>query len=64
MAEPTYPHNLDKEYVWWTERVQVAIGYIDDSVDTVTTDGVADTSIQVLSPHEVTVIRLYVTNLS
>lgn len=61
MAQPTYPHNLDKEYVWWTERGQVALGYIDKSVDTVTTDGVADNSVKVLSPHEVTKIRLYVT---
>jgi hypothetical protein len=61
MAEPTYPHNIGKEYVWWTERGQVAVGYIDRSITPVSDDGVVDESVKVLSPHEVTTVRLYVT---
>ena len=29
MAEPTYPHVIDKPYVWWTERDRIGIAYLD-----------------------------------
>ena len=29
MAEPTYPHIIDKPYVWWTERNRIGIAYLD-----------------------------------
>lgn len=27
MAQPTYPHNIEKEYVWWIERNKIGIAY-------------------------------------
>ena len=29
MAQPTYPHNIQKQYVWWIERGQIALAYHD-----------------------------------
>lgn len=29
MAQPTYPHDIGKVYVWWIERGQLAIAYHD-----------------------------------
>ena len=33
MAQPTYPHDIKKTYVWWIERGQLAVAYhdLDDS---------------------------------
>lgn len=63
MAEPTYPHNIDKDYVWWLEDDQIAIAYIKDTV-TVDSTGTyprnRTTMGEFLSPHEVTDIRIHV----
>tara|TARA_R100000458_G_C8241621_1_gene220527 strand:- start:350 stop:835 length:486 start_codon:yes stop_codon:yes gene_type:complete len=69
MAQPTYPHNIDKDYAWWVEGNQIAIAYAKDtgtgqvllSDGTYnSTDGLRQRSTtgQWLSPHEVTTIRL------
>jgi len=31
MSQPTYPHDIEKAYVWWTERDKIAIAYLDSS---------------------------------
>ena len=63
MAEPTYPHNIDKDYVWWIEDNQIAIAYVKDTV-TVAPTGTwprnRTTTGEFLSPHEVTNIRIHV----
>lgn len=64
MAEqPTYPHNIDKDYVWWIEDNQIAIAYIKDTVTTAPTGTWPrnrTTQGEFLSPHEVSTIRVHV----
>ena len=69
MAQPTYPHNIKKNYVWWVEGKQIAIAYAKDTVsgDTLLADGTYNsansfksrsTMGEWLSPHEVSSIRI------
>jgi hypothetical protein len=54
MAQPTYPHNIKKDYVWWVEGKELAIAYANS------TDGIKhrSTTGEWLSPHEISTIRL------
>lgn len=69
MAQPTYPHNIKKNYVWWVEGNQLAIAYAKDAAsgDTLLADGTYNstnsfkapsTMGEWISPHEVSSIRL------
>lgn len=69
MAEPTYPHNIKKDYVWWVEGNQIALAYAKDTAsgDVLLDDGTYNstdgikhrsTTGEWLSPHEVTSIRV------
>lgn len=69
MAQPTYPHNIKKDYAWWIDRGKIAIAYAKDtpSGDRLladgtynSTDGVRERSYtgEWLSPHEATKIRV------
>ena len=69
MAQPTYPHNITKDYAWWVEGNQIAIAYAKDTAsgDVLLSDGTYNstdglkhrsTTGEWLSPHEVTTIRL------
>ena len=72
MAEqPTYPHDINKDYVWWIEDNQIAIAYVKDTATStrILTDGSYNSVKGVrqrsemgefLSPHEVSTIRLHV----
>jgi len=31
MAQPTYPHTIDKDYAWWLDRGNIAIAYAKDT---------------------------------
>ena len=65
MAQPTYPHNIGKNYVWWLERGKIALAYIDSSraIYPANFDGdgfqySSDTN-RIYSPHEVSQIRVH-----
>jgi len=64
MAEqPTYPHKIDKDYVWWIEDNEIAIAYIKDTVtagSTGTWPRNRTSMGEFLSPHEASVVRLHV----
>ena len=59
MAQPTYPHDIQKNYVWWLERGKLALAYIDASKAIYPTNFDGDgfrysgDSNRIYSPHEV-----------
>ena len=61
MAQPTYPHNIVKDYVWWLEDDKIAIAYVKDTA-TVNENYPRPRSEmgEYLSPHEATQVRLHV----
>ena len=60
MAQPTYPHNIEKEYVWWVERGQIAIAYKKDTLTTgVDVVPPIEPEGEFLSPHKVVQVRIY-----
>ena len=61
MAQPTYPHNIVKDYVWWIEDDKIAIAYVKDSA-TLNENYPRDRSEmgEYLSPHEAAQVRLHV----
>jgi hypothetical protein len=44
--QPTYPHNIKYNYVWWAERGRIGIAYHD------TDDGNDGRNLEFISPHE------------
>jgi len=70
MAQPTYPHDIVKDYVWWIDRGKIAIAYAKDtpSGDRLLSDGSYNSSNGVrqreytgewLSPHIVATVRVF-----
>ena len=62
MAQPTYPHNIEKEYVYWVERNQIAIAYRKDTLTTgIDVVPAIEPEGEFLSPHKAVTIRIYAT---
>ena len=65
MAQPTYPHDIQKNYVWWLERGKIALAYIDSSKAIYPTNFDGDgfrysgDSNRIYSPHEISQIRIH-----
>ena len=60
MAQPAYPHNIGKEYVWWAARGQIAIAYKKDTLTTgVDVVPPIEPEGEFLSPHEAVQVRIY-----
>jgi len=60
MAQPTYPHNIEKEYVWWIERNKIGIAYKKDTLTTgVDVVPPIDPEGEFLSPHKSVSVRIY-----
>mgnify|MGYP003147603417 FL=1 len=65
MAQPTYPHDIEKNYVWWFERGKIALAYIDSSraiyPENFDGDGFrySGDSSRIYSPHEISEIRIH-----
>ena len=60
MAQPTYPHNIEKEYVYWVERNQIAIAYRKDTLTTgIDVVPAIEPQGEFLSPHKAVTIRIY-----
>ena len=65
MPQPTYPHDIQKNYVWWLERGKIALAYVDSSkaVYPENFDGsgfrYSGSSDRIYSPHEVSEIRIH-----
>jgi len=70
MSQPTYPHDIKKDYAWWIDRGKIAIAYAKDtpSGDRLLTDGSYNSTDGIrqrsysgewLSPHEATKIRIF-----
>jgi len=70
MAQPTYPHDIVKDYVWWLDRGRIAIAYAKDtpSGDRLLSDGSYNSSDGVrqreytgefLSPHVSVQVRVF-----
>ena len=60
MAQPTYPHNIEKEYVYWIERNKIAIAYKKDTLTTgIDVVPPIEPEGEFLSPHKVVSIRIH-----
>ncbi|MBC8553201.1 MAG: hypothetical protein H8D23_26575 [Candidatus Brocadiales bacterium] len=63
--QPSYPHDIEKRYVWWLERGKIAIAYIDSSRATYPADfdgnefRYSSSSGRIYSPHEASQIRIH-----
>tara|TARA_E500000305_G_C4012375_1_gene233498 strand:+ start:613 stop:1092 length:480 start_codon:yes stop_codon:yes gene_type:complete len=62
MAQPTYPHNIEKEYVWWIERNKIGIAYKKDTLTTgVDVVPPIEPEGEFLSPHKAVQVTIYAT---
>tara|TARA_R100000329_G_C7615941_1_gene218676 strand:+ start:2211 stop:2702 length:492 start_codon:yes stop_codon:yes gene_type:complete len=62
MAQPTYPHNIEKEYVYWVERNRIGIAYKKDTLTTgVDVVPAIEPEGEFLSPHKAVTVRIYAT---
>ena len=60
MAQPAYPHNIEKEYVWWTERNKIGIAYKKDTLTTgVDVVPPIEPEGEFLSPHTAVQVTIY-----
>ena len=60
MAQPAYPHNIEKEYVWWIERNKIGIAYKKDTLTTgVDVVPPIEPEGEFLSSHKVVQVTIY-----
>jgi len=60
MAQPSYPHDIEKEYVWWTERNKIGIAYAKDTLTTgIDVVPPIEPEGEFLSPHKAVQVRIY-----